>query len=92
MQYALSRTGLEEKQPQLQKRYPPEASGGGSEVRGSSTSKGSRNLKRAKKVLERWPPGPKEGRGEGRNKPQGKKKTLKQQEEFTDIREWFEKG
>ena len=29
---------------------------------------------------------------EGRNKSVRKKKTLRQQEGFTDIREWFEKG
>ena len=72
---------------------PSEASGGGSEARGSSTINVGRTKKRTKKVLEMWPPGPKEGGGllEGRKVTPRKQKVTRQQGGVSDIRKWFEK-
>ena len=73
---------------------PSEASGGGSEVRGSSTRKEGRIKKRTKQVLEMWPPGPKEGRGvsEGKKISPWKKRPSKQQGRFQEKRNWFDQG
>ena len=47
-----------------------------------------------KKVLERWPPGPREGGGvlEGRKITPRKNRSPRQQGGFRDIRQWFEQG
>ena len=73
---------------------PPEASGGGSEARGSSTKEERGKKKRIKSILEKWPPGPKEGTRvlEGRAGAPRKTKGHKTQLGIQDIRQWFEKG
>ena len=73
---------------------PPEASGGGSEVRGSSTKKERGKQKRMKTILEKWPPGPKEGTRvlEGRAGAPKKAKGHRKQQGIQDIRQRFEKG
>ena len=73
---------------------PPEASGGGSEARGSSTKKEREKQKRVKTILEKWPPGPKEGTRvlEGRAGAPKKAKGHRKQQGIQDIRQWFEKG
>ena len=73
---------------------PSEASGGGSEERGSSTRQEGRNQKRTKKVLERWPPGLKEGARilEGKARTPRKARAPRQQGGLRDIRQWFERG
>ena len=73
---------------------PSEASGGGSEERGSSTSIEGRHNKRMKSILEKWPPGLKDRTGvsEGKAKTPGKTKGPRQQGGLQDIRQWFEQG
>ena len=75
-------------------RRPSEASGGGSEESGSSTSKEGRTKKRIKSILEKWPPGPTDRTRvlEGKARTPGKGKGPRQQRGLQDIRQWFEQG